>query len=296
MFFPARQVTPRVPNAILWVGCILAALPVAQAFASAPAGTSIHDAITWDGAMAAGFTRDAAAALQEAVRKPDLDEMRPEPRLDQPGRIDATDRYDPSHHCERVPPATDADSFRQCVAYIASQRDEAARHLQGGDGQGAMAALGRALHAAQDCWSHSNAVDLPAEAKESLRAVLFAGSGEAPGLRLTAFKPGAEHPDEADGDAYHHKGFAKDEPHQNDESSQTLPDGRTKHQAAREEATDLTKRWLERFLEAVPAGHRELLMGTEPSGIPGPLASAALICLAGAGLCARSRWSRGDER
>jgi hypothetical protein len=235
------------------------AVPGAAAFSSGPDGP--HDDITRDGAAVAGFPEGGVDALVAAVRAPDRAAGK-----------------EPFHHCDRVPPASDGASFNATVAYVRQQGDEARNASLQGDAGGAIEALGRALHALQDCFAHSNAVDLP-----DPRAVVHAVVGQAPpppGLRLTA---------KDQDDPYFHDDHAKDRPDGNAESRARMADNRTKFEAARDLATDATALFLELWLagrnpaELGPLGEVDAPGGLVPRWAPAVPAPAAL---AAAGLAA----------
>jgi hypothetical protein len=234
------------------------ALPGAGAFASLPGGP--HDAITDAAARVAGFPEGGIDALVAAVRTPDLDES----SLDADGDLGAADDYDPSHHCDRVPPASDEAAFNATVAYVRLQRDEASNASLSGDAQATVDALGRALHALEDCFSHSNAVDLPEPA-----LVVHAAVGEGPppgGLRLTAFQPDADDAERPPGDGYPHADFAKDAADKNDESRAVLADNRTKFEAASDLATDAASLFLGGWLAERNPAETEPLGGLDAPG------------------------------
>ncbi|MEA3136172.1 MAG: hypothetical protein QOC71_453 [Thermoplasmata archaeon] len=219
-------------------------VPLASAFDSIPGGP--HDDITKAAARNAGYPEAGIDALTEAVRAVDIRDNKLEPNAHKVGRIDATADYAPEHHCDRVPPAGDLDAFVATVEYIGQQRGVARNASAAGDAKGALASLGNALHAIEDCFSHSNAVDLD-DPGAVVRAVN--GNGSAPGgLWLTGFLPGAEDTERPPGDAYPHGDFAKDGADKNDEAKAVLPDGRTKFEAARdlaeEAATVFLRGWV----------------------------------------------------
>ncbi len=271
-------------------------LPAASAFGSAPPGSSPHDDIT---AIAThlGWPAGAVKSLQQAVREPDYDEMELDPKAAKVTRFDATELYRADHHCDRIPPAADLDAFNATVVYIQSQRDAAASVTGPSDAKAAMEALGRALHALQDCFSHSNAVDLsPAEQRAHHDAVL--GQGPAVrALRLVSFQPGAADPETPPGDSYPHGDFNKDFAKGSDEAEARLPDGRSKYEATKQLAENATFAFLQAFEASLTVAGREALMAVEPEKdrgidrIPIPAAAPALLlaCLALAAVAARRR-------
>jgi hypothetical protein len=229
---------------LLLAAALVLALPGTSAFESLPGGP--HDEVTEAAARAAGYPEPGIAALTEAVRAVDLRDNKPDPKADTLARIDATETYAPEHHCDRVPPAGDLDSFNATVRHIRQEREAARSASVAGDPKLAVKSLGNALHALEDCFSHSNTVDL-ADPGAVGRAINR--NGTAPGdLRLTGFLPGAEETERPPGDPYPHGDFAKDSDDKNDEAKAVLPDGRSKFEAARalaeEAATVFLRDWL----------------------------------------------------
>lgn len=254
-------------------------LPGACAFGSSPGGP--HDDVTDAAARVAGFPEGGIDALVAAVRLPDADL--------------ATSDYDPAHHCDRVPPGSDEGAFNATVAYVRLQAGEARNASLGGDAPAAVEALGRALHALEDCFSHSNAVDL-----EEPGVVVHAVVGEVPpppGLRLTAFQPGDDDFDDPAGDDYTHADFAKDSADGNAESQAVMADNRTKFEAARDLATDAATLFLRGWLaernpaELAPLGEVDAPGGgLLPRWSPAPVGLAlGLALLAIASVSRRSQ-------
>ena len=138
------------------------AAPPAAAFRSVPPGT-VHDGITSDAARSLALPAPLISALMQASLRPDYADMTLQPAAGGKVAIKATSAYRPEHHCDRVPPTPDALAFRSAVAYAGAERDEALADLSQGDGKAAVAAIGRGLHAVQDCFSHSNLATLGAD-------------------------------------------------------------------------------------------------------------------------------------
>lgn len=282
------------------VAVVLAALALAfathaLAFASLPPGRSPHDGITRDAAEAAGFPEDAILALQRGVRAPDLEEMEWDPDTGHFTRIDASGPYRGPHHCDRVPPADHAESFAATVAFVRHAAAEAGNASAAGDAEGAVRWLGAALHAAQDCASHSNVVDL---GDVAMAAFPDAVVGKAPmpaGLWLTGFEPGADDPERPPGDPYPHGEYAKDAAGGNAEADARLPDDRTKYQAARAVAVAtseaLLRDWLAGRSEAELAALAEAEGGSALPRVGIPAAGpwlAAMACGVAAALLRRA--------
>lgn len=265
--------------ALLTILAFLAASPV-TAFSSMPPGRSIHERITGDAAEAAGFPEQARDALRAAVIVPDLDEMEWDPDTDEPARVDARGAYRGEHHCDRVPPQGDAEAFDATAAFVQQRLEAAVNASRVGDPDGAVTRLGYALHAAQDCASHSDAVDLGLDGAAFAALVLGdAGSGGNDGsagngangsaagaLRLTGFEPGTDDPEMPAGDPYPHGTYAKDSPDGTEEASLRLPDNRTKYEAARDLAQAVSEEILRRFLAELGPEELRTLATAEPTG------------------------------
>jgi hypothetical protein len=277
------------PAFVLLTLAAAVAAPTASAFESLPGGP--HDDITGAAARESGYPEDAVAALQDAVRAVDFRDNGLEPTAEKIDRIDATEDYRPEHHCDRVPPAGDLDSFNATVAYIDERSAVAAAAAKAMDGEAAVVALGEMLHAVQDCLSHSNAVDL-----EDRSAMVAAVNGDAPapaGLRLTGFQPGVEDTERPEGDPYPHADYAKDAPDNNDESGLPSSADHTKFEAARALAIEASILALQGVLSQLdPAQVAEL--GTVSDGgqpIPRVGVPAPPLGLTAAALALASAWA-----
>jgi hypothetical protein len=262
---------------------LLAALSLpAAAFSSVPPGGSVHDEITESAARTVGWPPDAIDDLQGAVAAPDFDEAEAV-APDGAGIGDRNQDYSPSHHCDRVPPNSDMDAFAATVAYIELERNQSIQFLRGETPERALLALGRALHALQDCHSHSNIVDLPMHVQIQFQRVLVGGGSVTESPRLTGFRPDDAQPTLPEGDPYPHGNFSKDHPGANDESDLKLPDGRNKFQASRDLAIATTTLFLEDYLARLTADERAQLFDAEPpetQGRPklaGPIVLWALV-------------------
>lgn len=277
----------------LLAGVVL--VPAAAGFTAAPPGESVHDEITAV-ARDAGWSREATAALQQAVREPDYRDSEYDPQVDAPGRIDASDHYRPWHHCDREPGTPDAEAFGATVAYVQEQRGQALNHSRAGEADRAMAALGRALHALQDCYSHTNIVDLPHGQRAHEDALLHGGPA-VEGLRLVSYEPGAEDPGRPAADEYDHDLYAKDSADQNDEAQARMPDGRTKFEHAVDLARMATVAFLQEYLRDLGEGERASLLAVDEedgglpddANVPGLSLAGLLVALAFATLPWRRR-------
>lgn len=230
----------------------------AQAFASIQKGDSPHDEITGVAAEV-GWPEDAVEALQAAVRQPDIDDLRPVEGEDGKERMDASVTYAPWHHCARQPPGDDAQALDATVRYVHEQR-ALAENLSLLDPPAAVRALGRALHALQDCFSHSNVVDLGVEAADALKQALVHGGDAPEGLRLCGVLPHSADIERPAGDAYSHADFNKDDTKASPEAEIPLPDGRSKYEHAHALATEATRAFLIEFMQRLDGDESERLL------------------------------------
>ena len=246
-------------------------IPGAHAFESVPPGSSPHDQVTEAAATPLGWSGDALKALQEAVLAPDFLESKVKTDGDHVIVVDATDDYESSHHCDRLPPTSDAAVFSSASSYIRLQRDEALQLVQAGHDARAVAALGRALHALQDCHSHSDVSEKTAEEADAFQTALLTGGPVAPSdLRFTSFQPGNEEPELPLGDVYPHSLFAKDGPGSSDDAKRLLPDGRTKYQAAFDLAVDTSALFLGEFMGRLTPSQEAAILAVKPADDGGP--------------------------
>ena len=159
-------------------------------FESFPPGGNAHDTITARAARRAGLSRSAVRWLQAAVRRPDLEQMSVDltllggrrmlrafrtEQLWMPGC-----RYDRLDHFDRAAGEPSAVAFAAARDRMLDARDRAVERLSVQDVEEAIRALGDALHALQDFFSHSNAVDLDAERRAELLQILYARGVAAP--------------------------------------------------------------------------------------------------------------------
>jgi hypothetical protein len=270
---------------------LLLACPGVQAFASIQRGDSPHDEVTGVAATEAGWPKDAVEALQAAVRQPDIDDLQPVEGEDGKKRMDASVTYAPWHHCARQPPGGDASALNDTVAYIHAQR-ALAHNLSLLDPPAAVRALGRALHALQDCFSHSNVVDLDAQAAALLQEALVHGGEPPEGLRLCGVLPHSSDIERPPGDAYSHADFNKDDAKASPEAEIPLADGRSKYEHAHALATEATRAFLVDFMQGLGTDESDRLLtariekeGKGALGIPAVgiallpiLAVAAMVC------------------
>lgn len=276
----------------LALAALLVAAPAAQGFASVKKGGSPHDEATAV-ATELGWPAGAVEALQAAVRKADIDDFAP--AEDDKDRIVATPVFHPSHHCDRVPPAGDRQAFQDTVAYVHQQRGIAA-NLSLLDPEAALRALGRALHAVQDCFSHTNAVDLPAHDRQRLLDALLRGGPTPAGLRLMGSDPAAHVIGLPAGDGFAHDLHNLDDHDGSPAAGLAMPDGRTRHEAALALARDATHAFLSDFQDTLDPQETAALLAVEarserdaaPAAIPMPLAVVAGVLAVAAVLARRA--------
>jgi hypothetical protein len=93
-------------------------------------------------------------------------------------------RYRPGDHFDRNEDETSADGFVRGLKGLALQRRLAVRALRRGEVEAGLAALGRGLHGVQDCYSHSNVIDLSPPDQRLVVALQLGQSAEAPAALL----------------------------------------------------------------------------------------------------------------
>jgi hypothetical protein len=270
---------------------VLLLAPSAAAFESIPPGDSAHDHITAQAAEPLGWTGRGLDGLQQAVRSPDVAESKVKGSLGRVVILDAQGEYEPSHHCDRLPPTPNAQVFAATSAYIRLERDEAIQLVHSDHPERAVGALGRALHALQDCHSHSNISDKDAAAQATFQDALLQGLAMPEGMVFTGFQPGDKQADMPAGDEYPHGLYAKDGTNTTPDAEKRLPDGRTKFEAAAALATSTSRMFLEDFLGRLNATEKATVLAVPPQHLnnsPIPDAGSLLLLpLLGAALLAR---------
>jgi hypothetical protein len=187
--------------------------------------------------------------------RPDWDETRKLPPSFLPNEY-----YDPAHHFDRneiaAGPEKHAEAFIRGAKYAAQQRAivvDGLKRQNGKDIGDSLQAIGRAFHALQDFFSHSNVVDLPEPEFRAVKKALSDASPPPAALKITDYD--IERGGVAEGDDFSHDIYSKDDPKKNDEAQKTLektsvfydaanPD-KTKFEAARDAAADYSREWLE---------------------------------------------------
>lgn len=160
------------------------------------------------------------------------------------------DKYNPAHHFDRTYGAAHSDSFKRGAKYIREQRSIVLAGLRGEGGRtlnDALQAMGRALHALQDFFSHSNVIDLSPEDWDAAMIALETGTDPPASLKITGY----DRVGNLVGDEYAHDTFSKENPHKNEESKSRMKAGayayhpnKTKFQRAKEAAAESSKKWL----------------------------------------------------
>lgn len=252
-----------VPIVALAFMVVLGSSPVA-ALESLPAGSSVHDEVTALAAAPLGFEGKGLEALQEAVRRPDLEETTVT-EVDGKPALDATGDYVSAHHCDRPPGTPHAEAFQIAGQYVRMQRDLAVQMSHAGRPERALRLLGNALHALQDCFGHSNIVDLGPASQELFLQTLLHGGAAPEGLLITSFLPEGEPADDPAGDPYTHRNHAKDGPDSSPDASAPAMDGRSKFTATKELAAQATAQFLSGFLERLNPAQREAIRAQEPA-------------------------------
>ncbi len=161
--------------------------------------------------------------------------------------------------------STNSTVFADSHAYLMTERNNVLAYMAAGDKINALSALGRALHALQDFFAHSNYVDLAAglsgnpgdaaAALSTLQNINATGAPEPPcSLKFTSYDPIANPSDPekpTDPLNYNHSSFAKDFATKNVESALAVGSGLippTKFSLAKSMATDASVQ----FLNGIP--------------------------------------------
>ena len=148
----------------------LATPRLAVAFDSYPGGTG-HDRATRDAARDSGLSRGTTHDLKMEVRHADLLELSIDLRFvrhrglfggrNTESLLFPNCRYDPAHHFDREPQTSTRDAYEAGRQFVMAKRAQAIAAAKQRRDADALRAMGRALHAIQDFYSHSNVVDLP---------------------------------------------------------------------------------------------------------------------------------------
>jgi hypothetical protein len=277
--------------ACAWTLACLALLPGAQAFLSSPEGGSPHDRATREAARQAGLGEDAVRILGESVRDQDEDELGWHPDPKDPARRGTEVDFAASHHCDRVRGDSDGEALEATRTYIRERREDAARQAEDGNHYQALVELGRGLHALQDCFSHTDAVEQgPEVARRLARALVYNES--LPAVRVMGVDPEAEEPGAPVGDPFPHDGHNHDSPDSTDAATRPL-EGGTGHEVALRHATEASALYLGKFRDDVGNGTwrkvAEVRVAAPQTLIPSAGPAVAACCLAGAAYAAARR-------
>lgn len=165
--------------------------------------SGIHDTITDQALAQTGFSETARKMIKEESKKVDSSET---------GFIvTANELYRPEHHFDHIPGVTHLASFQNGAAYLRQKKAEIIGALREGNvpvAKRALKDLGRAFHAIQDFYSHSNYVFLRRVEQKAIRMAFDEPNQDLPpGLKLTGFDPNTQNPVTAlypAGDQYPH--------------------------------------------------------------------------------------------
>ncbi|MHB8633449.1 MAG: DUF1761 domain-containing protein [Thermoplasmatota archaeon] len=240
-------------------------VPPATGFAGPPPGSSPHDQITAEAAAPLGFNGHSLQALQQAVRLPDLDATKVKASGSRLYVPDASPSYPPSHSCDRAPPNSPADAFAAIAACAQRQREEERQFAVSGHADRAVRALGNALHALQDCDSHSDVVDHGLAPRQAFDPALLTKGALRAGIKIGAFQRGAKIAEMPAGDSYPHGVHNQDAPNSTDDAARMLPEGQTKYFAAQGLAASASSTFLPSFMPGLTAEQQAAILATSPT-------------------------------
>jgi hypothetical protein len=201
---------------------------------------AVHKQITRKAAQSQRFSNRALTAMLLAADKQDADETN---LL----TLRSNRNYRPAHHFDRNPGDTNQAAFSRAAEYVRQQESLACSEESPGS---ARRAMGRALHALQDFFAHTNFVDLTNDEQGACVKAIYDAKSKAPEtLKLTGYdsKTGKS----IKGDGYGHDAFAKDSPKENSESRSRLANGQTKFEAARDSAIEYSADFLKHVQSAM---------------------------------------------
>jgi hypothetical protein len=227
----------------------------ARAFNSYPPGAP-HDQITAAAATGMEMSEASVKRLKREVRSVDRRESHWTPGV-WPGtwlRFKVNASYRPEHHCDRAGGISDSAAFFATCRYIRSEVQSAIDYAGRGESDSAVTSMGRALHALQDSYSHSNYVDLDAGDQAVMDSLLWSRHPpDAPvgKLRITGYDPAAKDPEQPPGDEFSHRLHSKDSDKKNAESRELIAE-RTKYELAKEAAVRATAGTLRLWRSSLP--------------------------------------------
>ncbi|MCJ7561096.1 hypothetical protein MUO79_10850 [Candidatus Bathyarchaeota archaeon] len=103
--------------------------------------------------------------------------------------IESPPAYQPPGHFDRDPRETSKQAFERNAEFVRKKKQEAIDALKRCDTEAAIKAIGEALHAIQDFYSHSNYVDLTPAEQAAARNAFDNPCTSPPNLRLEAYYP-----------------------------------------------------------------------------------------------------------
>jgi hypothetical protein len=269
--------------------CFLLAAPPALAFASITWGEAVQDVlirsrprdpkhdhgyrhreITARAIAGLGFSEDARKLLGWQNFLTDWDQYHHTPARP------PNERYRPGDHFDRNEGETSAMAFRRGLAALQARRLETARLLERGEVPAGLTVLGQALHGLQDCYAHTNMVDLSADDRRAVLSAQLGQAAEVPAavlarLRVTGTSRRAMRdlaPAEDREPGFGHDRFSKDNATTNREarSPSTQAAGLTKFQHAVELATGASRAFVLRVRQDVsPAAWQKALAYQAPA-------------------------------
>lgn len=246
------------PRHNVLVSILLLVPATSGAFSSVGQGAH-HSGISREAAVAKGFPDSTSRLLGVMTEKPDVDENSYDFKQWKP--VVNKNRYVASHHFDRNNNVTDANAFGGGERYMLGQKQLAIDSVAAGREKGAYAALGRCLHALEDCFSHSNFVDLSAGDQTAVITALFDSTQAPPAtLWMTGYDPNAADDESPPGDPHPHRTMAKDWGDKNAES-QLMIGGQTKFQLARAAAETQVESVLDMVKGAVTAAQWDAFRG-----------------------------------
>jgi hypothetical protein len=244
------------------------ALPAtARAFSSYGQGAH-HFFITRDAAQAKGFPDSTAKLLADVAQAPDWLENGFSIRT---GPYVKKDLYVAVHHFDRNIGVTDANAFTGGAAYMRARLQNAIDAITAGQNRVAYDSLGNCIHALEDCFSHSNFVDLTPADQQKVIDALFDGTKVPPAtLWMTGYDATAAKDESPPNDPHPHLTMAKDWSDKNAEAQLKIGQ-QTKFALARAAAETQVEAVLDRIKAAVTGAQWDSFRGT-PAG-PDPLLS-----------------------
>jgi hypothetical protein len=235
-----------------WMGAICFCLMGACLFLSfkadarfatfAAGGRNIHGEITRSAVNGLNISPQWLDRIVASNKEQDSNEVTHVPP------ITPNSHYEGRHHFDRntIVVGASTTAFKAGAGYLKEQRAKTLTAINNSTPAEAADALGRATHALQDFFAHSNYIDLPVNDQEKLRKALGDPSLPIPAsLRLTGYdrQTGKVIP----GDDYSHEQFSKDGPPligPESPESKVLVGNKTKHEIARAAAVTATREFL----------------------------------------------------